>query len=261
MKIKKTLYFFLVSCLLTVFLSSTLLLMTLLNSRYMMKLFQKNNIYEIIAQSTLEEMHNYIYQSGFNEEVLTSLFTKEEIEKSFKEMTKSIYKNVPFVLDTKVLERNLEKNIKIILEKNNIMEYEEEALNNFKKEIIDTYKNNIDLKSFLGNVPEYIVIVKNVIITIVMISGIGFFFIYLYLKNDRKKAISISLFFSGCVFFSFYFFIKASINIESIQFFNECISKLIVVLLNNLLKQFLGIAILCIFCGLLFCFEKKREVL
>lgn len=260
MKIKNILYFFLESCLFTVFLFSTLCSFTFLNPYYMIHIFQKNDIYELISQNTLKEMQNYIYQSGFDEEVLDNLFTTESIKNSFNEMTISIYKNKPFLLDTHQLEENLNQNIVQVLEKNNIESYDNEALNNFKKEIMDTYKNNLDLKSFVRNIPEYMIVVSNITLTIMLVSLMGVIFIYILLKENRRKAISIILFFASCVFFFFYFWGKESLNIESLQFFNEYVSKLLSVLLKNLLQQFLGIALICSSIGILTCKEKKSEI-
>lgn len=253
MKIKKIIPFFLGSLFFSLFILSLLFCNTIDNPKYLKNKLEENNIYDKISQSIQEEMQNYIYQSGFNGEVLNDIFTIDMVKKDFNKMINSIYENKNFILDTTTLEKKLDDNIELFLQKNNILDYKQDALNNFKKEIINVYKSSIDIKSFLGNKIRYFLVLHNVFMILMFISLIGTSLVFYFLKEEWLKGISIAFFYTSMSLLFLVYFLNTNVNISSFYIFSTYISEFLSCLANSLVEIIFSLGIVFFVLGIIIC--------
>ena len=88
MKILKNIFIFIVTTILTVSLIllivSNLLQSTILDKQYVLAQFDKSDYYNQIYVYVESNFEKYIYQSGFDKEVIEGLITEEQIKHNFK---------------------------------------------------------------------------------------------------------------------------------------------------------------------------------
>lgn len=259
MKIKEIFFSFLACISLVIFILFSFLYITLLNPKYIIHILEKNHIYEEISNTISGEMQNYIYQAGFNEDIKNEIFNQDMVNQDINNLVISIYKNQPFVLDTSRLEENLNNSINKHINEEDITNINEEALNNFKKEIINAYKGSIDLKKYVNDT-TFMIVIKNIVITVFGVALIFTFVFLKLLKNKSLMGLSISLMFSGLVFFGLEIFLKTNLSIANITFFSPFISSLITCLINNLLHQFMLMGVIFLFLGVFVNLMKGKSI-
>lgn len=93
----KMLSFYFYLLLLTILLLGTILISTIratvLRPNYIINNLEKINYYDKVYNSINEEMQNYLIQSGLTNDVLTDIYTKEDIKNSLNNSIYTFYNN------------------------------------------------------------------------------------------------------------------------------------------------------------------------
>ena len=156
----KMLSFYFYLLLLTILLLGTTLISTIratvLRPNYIINNLEKINYYDKVYNSINEEMQNYLIQSGLTSEVLSNIYTKEDIKNSLNNAIYTFYNNKKVSVDTNNVKTNLEDNINNYLIKHNIVITEKEGLDLFVKQMEEIYTNEIMISSKINNFNVYL---------------------------------------------------------------------------------------------------------
>ncbi len=230
----------------------TTLRLTILSEKYMLKQFEKTGYFEKLSKTILDEMSNYIIQSGLDEEVLNNIYTTDMIEKDMHTIITSIYRNQDMNIDTTELKENLENNVAAYLEKNNIKVADQTSLDRFVDQIADVYQSKVSLSGNLnlvkGKLNKVITYVNIAVIALLITTILLSLFIKFYLK---KEVFAIPFFTTAFLIFIGCYFFKNSININNIMILNKEISSFLTEILSKLLSRLNLIAIILMIIGIM----------
>lgn len=113
-KLKMLSFYFYLLLLTVIVLGITLIFtikLTILKPDYIIDNLEKINYYDKVYNSINEEMQNYLIQSGLTNEVLTDIYTREDIRTSLNNAIYAFYDNKEVSVDTNSVKTNLENNI------------------------------------------------------------------------------------------------------------------------------------------------------
>ena len=215
---------------------------SLLSKDNMKKSFKESdycyNIYAIIKDST----ENEVMPSGFEETVLDNVFTEEKLKEDVDTLIDCVYDNKEPEISTETMEKTLEENIqKEIQEKNYIVNEEAQAnINEFKKAIIDTYKNHISYsEKAVKQIGEYLQKIQSLMKIVLIILYIAIIVLLIVLFTIYSPAIGIAFVISGLFFIALNLYSGTTVAVNNILLFNWAFSKTIIYVLNQILKDLL----------------------
>lgn len=207
----------------------------ILDKDYIMSKFDEMNLYSQVLNEVNSNFENYIYQSGMDTKVIENICSIEKVENDIKSIFNSLYDNTKVEIDTSEIESNLSASIdQYILEQNRkITLQEQNNVNNFKKQIIESYKETIGyyqkgndtIKEYLPKIMSTINVAKKIcVIAIVVIVVV---LILINIKNIlfAFNYISISLLSSGIVLYMMNWIINKKIPIDKLSVFTESLSN------------------------------------
>ena len=233
---------------------------TILSEKYVKKVLNKNNYYELTYNTIKEDFENYTPQLriGENETSLDDIIDKKSVEIAINDLIKSIYHNKKITIDTSNVEEKLNTKIENALrEYNRIPNTEEQkALEEFKKEIITVYKNQILYsEKHISKLPNIYQKINNLVPSI---KGILLFLIVIFvvamiiIQNDRKQSIKnmgIILLTTGILNIIIKYLCID--RISHILILNENISRVFVYIIRDILTKIATLGIILGIVGLI----------
>lgn len=243
----KMLSFYFYLLLLTILLLGTTLIstirVTVLRPNYIISNLEKINYYDKVYNSINEEMQNYLIQSGLTSEVLTNIYTKEDIKNSLNNAIYTFYNNKKVSVDTNSVKTNLENNINNYLIKHNIVVTEKEGLDLFVKQMEKIYTNEIMISSKINNFSVYLAKVIKLADIAIIVLGIttlvllvfGYFFY-------KRNVITISLASAGELLVLGNYLLFNKIDVKNILFWSDNVSLVIKTVIQDMSSKiyFLG---------------------
>ena len=261
MKILKNIFIFIVTTILTVSLIllivSNLLQSTILDKQYVLAQFDKSDYYNQIYVYVESNFEKYIYQSGFDKEVIEGLITEEQIKQDTNIILNNIYENSNTQIDVENIRTNLKNNIDKYL-KDNFLEAKQNDIDAFINTICNEYLNSIshykyeqsiyngykkihDSIATIAKIAKHSIIICIVLLLILNIPQIMNFIAYL----------GVSSFATGIFLTIVKLYINVKIKIQSIMVLNDAISLTIRDMLENILKTVTKNSIAYIIIGLI----------
>ncbi len=142
---------FILTILLVIFIVLIILKTTIFNENYVLKTFDNNNYYKLVSDKILENMEDYMRSSGLDKEILTDLFTEEDIKNDVKKYLDKIYKDSNIKFDDSKLKEKLVNNINDSLAKHNLKITDQEAIDSFVSEMVKLYQNEVNIYNIVDN--------------------------------------------------------------------------------------------------------------
>ena len=224
---------------------------TVLNKNYVLEKLDNNNYYEKTYDNIKSSFSQYILQSGLDENVIDNLYTKEQIKEDVGITISNIYSNETQKIDTDKIKMNMETNISQYLENNNI------ELNNMQRKSIDkfietierTYEEEISYSAYLNKIGNKVYKINKIIEKMqpVIYGSIIALFLILILIN--VKEISFGINYAGVTILSSGI-ANILININKIMIINEDISKIVINILNEIVKYIQSYGLVMVAIGL-----------
>lgn len=264
----KMLSFYFYLLLLTILLLGTTLISTIrvtdLRPNYIISNLEKINYYDKVYNSINEEMQNYLIQSGLTSEVLTNIYTKEDIKNSLNNAIYTFYNNKKVSVDTNSVKTNLENNINNYLIKHNIVVTEKEGLDLFVKQMEEIYTNEIMISSKINNFSVYLAKVIKLADIAIIVLGIttlvllvfGYFFY-------KRNVITISLASAGELLVLGNYLLFNKIDVKNILFWSDNVSLVIKTVIQDMSSKiyFLGFSfiITAIIIEIIYYITRKKQ--
>ena len=267
MKNKKVLLYYLLEFVLTIFVFITILLLllklTMLNKNYITNILEKNNYYHEVYLDINNDYENYLLSSGFDKEIIKDIFTEEQVKKDINNMVDNYYQGKEIKIATKNIKEKLELNIENYLDKINITITDEDSLNLFKEEILNIYNEKIILHKSITKYSNLFSRLNKIILLLLLSLIIIDIFLFIIIKKlFRKITLTIPIISSMLLLLLFYTFFLSKINIKSIIFWNDYVSKVIkniFIDINNNIKLTIIIGIILEFVKLLLVIIKNKR--
>ncbi len=262
----KLIFYYLIEFVLSLLVLALALLMifkiTLLNPKYILRQFEKNNYYEELYQNIETEMTYYVDQSGLEESVVTGVIDKNIIEDEVKGLIMSLYTGDKVTITTENLKNSIRNNIEEYLKVNNLTAKEED-IELFLKEMEDVYINKITLNNKLNSVSKALVKINDLLVK--GIIGLTIVGVVIYIVSKfitRKYLLPVPLMTSAFLIFLGNFLLHSKISIKYISFWNDSVSKVLKSIISNISLQSIiwAIVLILLSFGLIFVkvLNKKR---
>lgn len=248
MKFIQSISFFLLSL-------SLILLLTVFNEDYVLDLLDNHNYYQELYDNTLEEVSYYLEQSGLNEEVLNNVITVKSLKSEIINTIDSLYRNKAITIDTKEFQDNLESNINTYIKDNKIRVDNKDTVNILTKKLVNIYEEEISYNNTFEKVrPLFNKFYKltKIVLGLSIILSIITYLINRYIFKDRN--IIASLFTNFVILAGLVLYIKYTIDVNNIFFYNTSISNILMEFINSVLKCMLVTGIVSFILGLFIVF-------
>ena len=248
MKFIQSISFFLLSL-------SLILILTVFNEDYVLDLLNNHNYYQELYDNTLEEVSYYLEQSGLNEEVLNNVISVKSLKKEIITTIDNLYTNQKITVNTEEFQNNLTTNINNYIKDNNIRVDNKDTVNILTKKLVNIYEEEVSYNNAFEKVrPIFNKTYKltKIVLYLSIIISIITYLINRYVFKDRN--IIASLFTNFVILGGLVLYIKYTIDINNIFFYNTSISNILMEFINSVLKCMLVTGIISFFLGLFIVF-------
>lgn len=248
MKFIQSISFFLLSL-------SLILIFTVFNEDYVLDLLNNHNYYQELYDNTLEEVSYYLEQSGLNEEVLNNVISVKSLKNEIITTIDNLYTNQKITVNTEEFQNNLTTNINNYIKDNNIRVDNKDTVNILTKKLVNIYEEEISYNNTFEKVrPMFNKAYKltKIVLYLSIIVSIVTYLINRYIFKDRN--IIASLFTNFVILVGLVLYIKYTIDINNIFFYNNSISNILMEFIHSVLKCMLVTGIVSFLLGLFIVF-------
>ena len=229
-----------------------LLSSTILKESYILSKLDQANFYQKVYEEVNSNFEKYIYQSGFDENVIT----EEKVKEDFKIIIDNIYNGTNQDINTETIKTNLTNNINNQLganisktQQNSIDSFVDTILNEYTQTILHTqYENKIN-KAYT-KINKYINLANKALLIIMAVLMILLILLNLKRLYRGVSYIGISMLSSGILLCVADIFIKMKVAIKNIVILNDTISKIIINVITELLANILKDGIILLVSGI-----------
>lgn len=233
-----------------------LLSSTILKESYVLSKLDQANFYKKVYEEVNSNFEKYIYQSGFDENILENVITEEKVKEDFKIIIDNIYNGTSQDINTETIKTNLTNNINNQLD-TNISKIEQNSIDSFVDTILDEYTQTIlhtqyesKINKAYTKINKYIDLANKALLIIMAVL-----IILLILLNFKRlyrgvSYIGISMLSSGILLCVANIFIKMKVDIKNIVILNDTISKIIINVITELLANILKNGIILLILGI-----------
>lgn len=233
-----------------------LLSSTILKESYILSKLDQANFYQKVYEEVNSNFEKYIYQSGFDENVLNNVITGEKVKEDFKIIIDNIYNGTNQDINTETIKTNLTNNINSQLganisktQQNSIDSFVDTILNEYTQTILHTqYENKIN-KAYT-QINKYINLANKALLIIMAVLIILLILLNLKRLYRGVSYIGISMLSSGILLCIADIFIKMKVDIKNIVILNDTISKIIINVITELLANILKDGIILLVSGI-----------
>ena len=244
-----------------------LLKFTVGNKEYMLSNINENNYYEKIDSEIKEEMKLYLLSTGFTEDIVKDVYTKDELIKDINYYIDNMYNGHVTILDKTNIKNNIEEKIEIFFLSNNLEMTNKKDLNSFVNDLVNIYKNEVCLYGYLDDVVVHLNKINSLLDKTLLFLCIFLLMIIIIQLIIRKTFISSSIIASGLIILFINLFVFEKIDIENILIITENFSILLETFFSNIKSLFTIFGIILIILGTLvliikiMCQPKKKKLL
>lgn len=233
-----------------------LLSSTILKESYILSKLDQANFYQKVYEEVNSNFEKYIYQSGFDENILNNVITEEKVKEDFKIIIDNIYNGTNQNINTETIKTNLTNNINNQLganisktQQNSIDSFVDTILNEYTQTILHTqYENKIN-KAYT-QINKYINLANKALLIIMAVLIILLILLNLKRLYRGVSYIGISMLSSGILLCIADIFIKMKVDIKNIVILNDTISKIIINVITELLANILKDGIILLVSGI-----------
>ena len=215
---------------------------TILNQSYILSQLEEEKYYENVYYQIQNSFEGYIGPSGLEETILNGIYSKDKVKQDIINVVNYIYTGKNYEINTEEIQVNLSNNINESLLNYNLSEEEKKSIVQFEEEIINEYKKQITHSQYFDKLANYILkIIENVLIIKIEMGVIGFLIIGILFFINKKNfvkfmiTIIISVLGSGLFLLFAKFWTTSKIEISNITILSDSFSKVI----SNILREIL----------------------
>ena len=215
---------------------------TILNQSYILSQLEEEKYYENVYYQIQNSFEGYIGPSGLEETILNGIYSKDKVKQDIINVVNYIYTGKNYEINTEEIQVNLSNNINESLLNYNLSEEEKKSIVQFEEEIINEYKKQITHSQYFDKLANYIPkIIENVLIIKIAMGVIGFLIIGILFFINKKNfvkfmiTIIISVSRSGLFLLFAKFWTTSKIEISNITILSDSFSKVI----SNILREIL----------------------
>ena len=215
---------------------------TILNQSYILSQLEEEKYYENVYYQIQNSFEGYIGPSGLEETILNGIYSKDKVKQDIINVVNYIYTGKNYEINTEEIQVNLSNNINESLLNYNLSEEEKKSIVQFEEEIINEYKKQITHSQYFDKLANYIPkIIENVLIIKIAMGVIGFLIIGILFFINKKNfvkfmiTIIISILGSGLFLLFAKFWTTSKIEISNITILSDSFSKVI----SNILREIL----------------------
>lgn len=206
---------------------------TILKETYVHKIMEESKYYDNLYEEIKSNFENYIGPSGFDENILDDICSKQDIQNDTETILDNIYEGKGEKINTEEIKsRIIDKiNQKVQEQDNIITEKMQASIKKFAETIADEYINTIShteyeeqLNSLYKEITKLVEIAqKALFFTIAIIVSL---LIVLNIKNLYCSALSIGIAIcsSGAFIIAIYYIIHGNVKISQLKILNNAIS-------------------------------------
>ena len=261
MKVLKNLLKFISITILTIYIITSCFISiafsTILNKDYIIQKLEENNFYSETHKLVESNFENYIYQSGFEENVIQNICTEEKVKNDINIMLSNIYDGTKQEIDTIEIANKLNENI----EKSGVKNSEnEKSIQQFVEHICNEYTNTLVHTKYEEKINNiYIKIVESLNEIYRIIQTIFILDIIVIIAINKKNISKVVQYFEITLFAASFFeastwhIVISKVNIQGIKIFNEVFSKSIVIIIQETITKILSLSIGTMIMGIIFC--------
>lgn len=231
---------------------------TVINEQYIFSKLEKEDYYNKIYQKIENNFENYIHQSGFEENVLENIVTKQKIQEDTKIIIENIYENKNQEIDVTEIKVKLQNNINNSLNGMRINDNQKEAINTFIEHICKEYKTTIsyfDFEAKIGisfvKILDFINFIKKFLLVSISIDFLLLLMINLKGIYKLFMQVGFSLAVNGFIMLFINVFINSKIKIKNILILNSVISQVLRNTINEVLNNVLKFGVITLVLGFL----------
>lgn len=215
---------------------------TILNQSYILSQLEEEKYYENVYYQIQNSFEGYMGPSGLEETILNGIYSKDKVKQDIINVVNYIYTGKNYEINTEEIQVNLSNNINESLLNYNLSEEEKKSIVQFEEEIINEYKKQITHSQYFDKLANYIPkIIENVLIIKIEMGVIGFLIIGILFFINKKNfvkfmiTIIISVLGSGLFLLFAKFWTTSKIEISNITILSDSFSKVI----SNILREIL----------------------
>ena len=217
---------------------------TVFNKNYIKNVIKNDNYYEKVNDSIKENMENYIISSGFSENILDNIYTKEDVKKSIDNFIDNIYSNKKNKVDMHKIENKINSNIDEYIKDQEIQILDKESISSLVDDLLKIYTNETELYNMFDN---YINLFSKVqtILNILLISLLVVTIILIIILIKLKlQDLGIIPFTSGLMLLYLRFLIYNNIDYKNILIITDNFSGILVQIIAKIVD-------LILICGII----------
>ena len=215
---------------------------TILNQSYILSQLEEEKYYENVYYQIQNSFEGYIGPSGLEERILNGIYSKDKVKQDIINVVNYIYTGKNYEINTEEIQVNLSNNINESLLNYHLPQQEKKSIVQFEEEIINEYKKQITHSQYFDKLANYIPkIIENVLIIKIEMGVIGFLIIGILFFINKKNfvkfmiTIIISVLGSGLFLLFAKFWTTSKIEISNITILSDSFSKVI----SNILREIL----------------------
>lgn len=239
---------FVLLIILTIFIISKF---NILNKNYVLEKLEEHDYYEKVYKEIKQEQEHNILSSGLDKVILNDLFTEEDVKDDLKCLIGSIYSDSKYEVNLSKIKEKLDKNIDDYLKEKDIKADDEKALEEFKNNIIDIYKDETSiygyLNGFKGKYGKIDKVISICIIAILILISINL----LIIKFLHKNYLGIILLSAGGALLYLKLFIWEGIDVKNIIIISESFSNVLKSILTDFGGSMMMYALIFIILGII----------
>ena len=256
--IKKILIFiinFLITISLFLVITCLILSQTLCNKNYIINKLNKYNYYDSVYDDIKQEFKQYIVQSGFDEEAIYGIYSKEIVTNDINSLINYLYEFDNLEISTEIIKNNLDEEIeRQILEMNvHLDTQQQKEVDRFKDVLVDSYNNKIIYsKKYLDKAKSIYnkININTITIILSIISIILIVIEYLIVRSKYiLNLLTRNLFSISIIGIIINIIIKN--RISNILVINKYFSSFIINIISNILNNYIYISIILILLGII----------
>ena len=234
---------------------------TILDSNYVKKQLEKDKYYEKMYKDIKTEMSYYTEQSGFDDTIIEDVFTLNEVKTVSEKFVTDLYNGNKSEIYYDDIKKKLNDNMQNYITNQNFKIVNQEEVDKFSDEMIKVFDNEIRLMGYTdavaGKIPKIISLSDYAIMGLIIAL---IFLITINWTIFKRKYFGVIFF--TCAFLSIFIVIAIinSIDINNISIYSEIVSKVIKIIVKDILHYMIYITIGCIFMGFIFSiFEREKR--
>ena len=247
---------------------------TILNKEYILAKLDETDYYKGIYQEIQSNFEKYIYQSGFDENIINEIITEDKVKNDVNIIISNIYDGTSKTIDTTEIKTNLNKKIDETIENKNLLITQKKSIETFVNTICDEYTETIvhtkyeqDINNMYVKVVKIVQLAKRALLVAAIVITLLICLICCKQIFKGIASLGISLTSSGLFLIAIIIFTKSKIKIDTIKILNDTISNSLHKIINSIVGNIsswgmwlLLVGIILIIFGNIINSKKNKEI-